>query len=97
MLTEEAIERALTAQHENNERVGLHPLVRRDYKVGDTITMPHYETKPGRNRVWKIVRVALGGNGQEGTYSLEPLDMMRGEPIEVPCIMLETHPGIQRR
>lgn len=68
-------------------------LVRR-FSVNDTIRMPHYPTTGGF-RVWKIWAQKLGGTYQEGTYELKPLDVHDNAIIEVPCIMLETHPEIE--
>lgn len=65
------------------------------FVVGDTIRMPHYETTGGF-RVWKIIACILGGTYQEGTYTLRPLDVLENHQIEVPCIMMETHPKIER-
>ena len=64
-------------------------------KTGDTIRMPHYETAGGF-RVWKIVGTHLGGLDQESTFELVVLDDDENEKIQVPCIMLELHPLIQR-
>ena len=67
----------------------------RIYTVGDVIRMPNYKTKGGY-RVWKIIGCYLGGENQEGSYELYPLDMNCGENIQVPCIILESHPNIVR-
>lgn len=67
------------------------------YTVGDTIRMPDYPTVgEGAYRVWKIVGCHLGATNQEGTYSLVPLDIRPNEQIQVPCVMLDKHPGIER-
>lgn len=68
---------------------------KQSFEVGDTIRMPHYETSGGF-RVWIVRSVHLGGDYQEGTYHLMPLDVHKNESIHVPCIMLETHPSIER-
>jgi len=68
--------------------------VSRNYSVGETLRMPHYETAGGF-RVWKVVGVHLGGEKQEGTYHLRPLDLKDNAEIHVPCIVLETHPEIE--
>ncbi len=65
------------------------------FTVGDIIRVPNYDTCKGY-RVWKVVGVYLGGLKQEGTYELFPLDVSENKPIQVPCIILETHPGIKR-
>lgn len=65
------------------------------FKVGDIIRMPHYETSGGF-RVWAVHGVHLGGTYQESTYRLTPLDVTENEMIHVPCIMLETHPSVER-
>jgi hypothetical protein len=65
------------------------------FTVGDVIRMEHYATCGGY-RCWKIVGMHLGGEKQEGTYELEPLDVYGNELIHVPCLMLESHPGIYR-
>ena len=65
------------------------------FKVGDIIRMPNYKTSKGY-RVWKIIGCYLGGEKQEGTYELYPLDINCGENVQVPCIILETHPNIVR-
>ena len=67
----------------------------RGFKPGDTIRMPHYETTGGY-RVWTVQGVHLGGEWQEGTYNLRPVDVHDNETIHVPCIILETHPSIER-
>lgn len=71
------------------------PVPRRSFGVDDTIRIPHYKTTGGF-RVWKVHGVHLGGTYQEGTYRLVPLDVKDNETIHVPCIILETHPGIER-
>lgn len=65
------------------------------YTVGDVIRMKHYPTAGGF-RVWKVIGVHIGGTRQEGTYALKPLDVTANEPINVPCLMLETHSGVER-
>ena len=65
------------------------------YHVGDTIRMKHYSTAGGY-RVWHVIGVYLGGLKQEGTYELRPLDVSDNKTIQVPCLMLETHPSIER-
>lgn len=65
------------------------------FKVGDTIRMPHYPTAKGF-RVWKIEAEKLGGEKQEGTFQLRPLDVVENCQIEVPTIMLESHALIER-
>ena len=65
------------------------------YVVGDVIRMHHYPACGGF-RCWKITAVHLGGVKQEGSYELLPLDVLVNETINVPCIILETHPGIVR-
>lgn len=67
------------------------------FNVGDTIRHPHYETVgKGAFRVWKITGVHLGATHQEGTYAMIPLEVEANEPIHVPCLLLESHPGIER-
>lgn len=63
------------------------------FQTGDVIRMNHYPTCGGF-RCWKIIGVHLGATNQEGTYELIPLDVTGNKPVQVPCIMLETHPGI---
>lgn len=70
------------------------PRINRTFDVGDTIRMPHYETAGGF-RVWKVEGVHLGGEKQEGTYHLKPVDMKENSEIHIPCIILETHPEIE--
>lgn len=65
------------------------------YTVGDTIRIKHYPTAIGY-RVWKVVGVHLGAADQEGTYALTPLDIGENEQIHVPCLMMESHDGIER-
>jgi len=67
----------------------------RSYNVGDTIRMPNYPTATGF-RVWKIVAEKLGGEGQESTYELNPLDVLENHKIEIPTIILESHSVIER-
>lgn len=67
------------------------------FSVGDIIRMPHYPTVGrGVYRVWQVVGVHLGGENQEGTYELRPLDILANGTIQVPCIMLEYHPLIEK-
>lgn len=69
------------------------------FKVGDVIRMPHYNTaggSEGRWRAWKITGCYLGATHQEGTYEMVPVDVKENEPIQVPCIILHTHPAIER-
>lgn len=63
--------------------------------VGDTIRLENYKTAGGF-RVWKVVGVHLGATQQESTYALKPLDVSENETIHVPCLMLETHGGVER-
>lgn len=63
-------------------------------RVGDTLSMPHYEMAGGF-RVWTVKGVHLGGDKQEGTYHLKTVDMRENSEIHVPCIILETHPEIE--
>ena len=65
------------------------------FAVGDVIRMPNYPTCGGF-RCWKVVGEHLGGEAQEGTYELVPLDVWDNKPVQVPCVMLETHPGLVR-
>ncbi len=65
------------------------------FKVGDVIRMPHYPTVGGF-RVWKVIACVLGATNQEGTYELEPVDIHPNYEIRVPCVMLETHPLVER-
>ena len=65
------------------------------FSVGDTVRMPHYEATGGY-RVWHVVGVHLGGTFQEGTYHLRCVDIHENEVIHVPCIILDTHPEIER-
>ena len=72
----------------------LHKRPSRMFDVGDTLRMPHYETAGGF-RVWKVEGIHLGGENQEGTYHLKPVDMKENSEIHVPCIILETHPEVE--
>lgn len=65
------------------------------FTVGDVIRMPNYKTAGGF-RCWKVVGQHLGGEKQEGTYELYPLDVLCNENVQVPCLILETHPGVVR-
>lgn len=65
------------------------------YSVGDTLRIKHYPTAGGF-RVWKVYSVNLGATRQEGTYELRPLDVSDNKPIQVPCLLLETHSGVER-
>ena len=65
------------------------------FRIGDVIRIPHYPTCGGF-RCWKVMAETLGGVKQEGTYNLQCIDVHENETIQVPCIILETHPGIQR-
>lgn len=66
------------------------------FSVGDTLRLPNHPTCGGY-RVWKITACVLGGEGQEGFYELIPLDKTEPpqKPLRVPCLMLETHDGIE--
>lgn len=75
--------------------IGKQNVESKGFNCGDTIRMPHYPTAGGF-RVWKITGVHLGATRQESTYELIPLDASENKPINVPCIILETHPGIER-
>jgi hypothetical protein len=71
------------------------------YKPGDTIVLPHYDTAggPSRKRVWKVSAVYLGATHQESVYELSTVDLSPtdfGPMMLVPCIMLESHPGVVR-
>jgi hypothetical protein len=63
--------------------------------VGDTLRMPHYETSGGF-RVWQVHGVHLGATYQESSYHLIPVEIHENEKLHVPCIILETHPEIER-
>ena len=63
--------------------------------TGDTIRMPNYETAGGF-RVWKIIGTHLGGLDQESTFELSVLDALENEKIQVPCVMLELHPLVEK-
>ncbi len=65
------------------------------FQVGDALRMNNYPTAGGF-RVWKVTGQHLGATHQESTYALKPLDVSENEPIHVPCLMLETHPGVER-
>jgi hypothetical protein len=64
------------------------------FSVGDILTIPNYETAGGY-RSWEVVAVLLGGLGYEGVYELVGIDAKSSESIKVPCLLLETHPGIK--
>ncbi len=69
---------------------------RRSFLVHDVLRMPHYDTVGrGAYRVWKVVAVHLGGENQEGSYELEPVDILGNGRIAVPCIILETHREVE--
>jgi len=63
------------------------------FSTGDTIRMHHYPICDGF-RCWKIIGVHLGKVKQESTYELLPLDVFENKTIQVPYLILETHPGI---
>ena len=67
----------------------FHKRPSRNFKPGDTLRMPHYETAGGF-RVWMVEGVNLGGEKQEGTYHLKTVDMKENSEIHIPCIILET-------
>jgi hypothetical protein len=85
-------DKIIELQHAESDRAKREA---KTFVVGDTIRMPHYATAGGF-RVWKVIGQYLGGTRQEGTYALQPLDVVDNQPIQVPCIILETHPGIER-
>ena len=69
---------------------------KRSFQPGDILRTPHYSTTgKGRYRVWIVAGVHLGGDNQEGTYHLRSVDVLDGESIHVPCIILETHPLVE--
>jgi hypothetical protein len=74
--------------------------VSRSFKTGDVIRLPQYGADGGnigRSRVYKVVGCYLGADYQEGTYELESLDLKAPDHvIQVPCVMLESHPTIER-
>jgi len=68
------------------------------FRPGDILRMANFASRGGY-RLWRVVEVALGGLNQESVYRLQALD--KGEyaddhPIYVPCLILETCPGIER-
>jgi hypothetical protein len=65
------------------------------FSVNDVIRLPKYRTRLGY-RCWKIQGVHLGGVEQESTYELIPLDILDFYPIQIPCIILDTHPNITK-
>ena len=67
------------------------------FTIGDVVRLRHYDTTPeGRYRVWRVVGVYLGATEQESTYQLECLDVAENKPIQVPCLILESHPDVVR-
>lgn len=81
----------------NNSQEETQKRISRFFQVGDIIRMPHYKTVGKyRWRVWKITAQYIGGLHQEGTYSMIPLDILENEPINIPCLILETHPEIEK-
>lgn len=62
--------------------------------VGEVVRLQHYPTMEGRFRVYMVVSVVLGGANQESTYELRTCDYLENETIHVPCIILDTHPGV---
>lgn len=66
------------------------------YSVGDIIRVKNYKTGNASYRLWKVVGVHLGAFNQEGTYELKPLDIKENKNIQVPCILLETHGGVEK-
>lgn len=68
------------------------------FNVGDTLRMPNYDTAGGF-RVWSVEGVHLGAEGIESVYRLKALDVKRNalaNDTYVPCIMLETHPEVEK-
>ncbi len=65
------------------------------FMIGDVIRLPNYETCGGF-RCWKIVGHHLGVVKQEGTYNLLCLDVSPNSEIQVPCLILESHPFVAR-
>ncbi len=75
--------------------LGLYKRPERSFKPGDTLRIPHYATAGGF-RVWMVEAVYHGAEKQEGTYHLKSLDINASDrEIQVPCIILETHPEIE--
>lgn len=64
------------------------------YSVGDVIRHENYETAGGY-RVWLVIGVFLGGEKQEGTYELRPLDVKENKPIQVPVVILDMSTSIE--
>lgn len=75
--------------------LGLYKRPSRTFKPGDVLRMPHYATVGGF-RVWVVQGVHLGAEKQESTYQLKAIDMKDNAEIHIPCIILETHPEIER-
>ena len=72
-----------------------------NFKPGDTITLPNYESNggPAIKRVWKVSAVYLGGSHQESVYELSTIDRIptdMGPIMLIPCILLESHSGVLR-
>jgi len=65
------------------------------YQTGDFFRCRNYSTTHGW-RVWRVVGVYLGAIGQEGTYECIPIDVNENKPIQIPCILLENNPNVQK-
>ncbi len=57
--------------------------------------MKNYPTAGGF-RLWRVISHNLGGEHQESSYGLKPLDQTENRPLNVPCVMLESMTGIER-
>lgn len=70
----------------------------RRFDVGDCFRLPNQYPAGcgGRYRIWKVTGVHLGALNQESSYALKPLDRHEGERLQIPCRLLESHPGIER-
>lgn len=71
------------------------PPIYTKYDLGDILRIPNYPTCGG-TRVWEVTGVFLGALHQESTYELRPLELKENMPIQVPCILLETHTCVER-
>jgi hypothetical protein len=68
----------------------------RRFSPGDVIRVPGYATAGGY-RVWMVYGVHLGGEKQESTYELLPLDYHAGiHKCHVPCVLLEYDTRIEK-
>lgn len=62
--------------------------------TGSVIRIPQYDTAGGY-RLYLVTATRLGATNEESVYEIYPLDVVDAKRMEVPCVLLDTHPGLQ--